>query len=124
MSDHVLRGTVCSCGKWQALLGTSIRREFDKHLLEVQAEFRETDPILDEASALPAFMTIVLLFGAAMKGATKMQKDRLRDAHAMLRDRKPLPEVAQAILDARGEDWAPDPETLAYIEALHKESTP
>lgn len=32
---HHLNGTSCSCGEWEARLGESIRRAFDRHLLDV-----------------------------------------------------------------------------------------
>lgn len=38
---HQLRGTACSCGKWEAKLGESIMRGFDKHLIAVQMEERD-----------------------------------------------------------------------------------
>lgn len=34
---HELVGTRCSCGSWEATLGESIHRAFDKHLLEVRS---------------------------------------------------------------------------------------
>jgi hypothetical protein len=33
--EHRLEGAVCSCGEWEAKLGESIHRGFDRHLLDV-----------------------------------------------------------------------------------------
>ena len=35
-TDHALVGTACTCGGWEAELGTPIWRGFDRHLLDVQ----------------------------------------------------------------------------------------
>lgn len=35
-AGHDLEGTACSCGEWEAQLGESIWRGFDRHLLEVR----------------------------------------------------------------------------------------
>lgn len=79
--------------------------------------FKEHEPV--DSSALPAFMTIVLLFGAAVKGCTLEEKAKLYAARQMLEEKRPLPEIGQAILDARGPEWAPDAETMAAIEAIN-----
>lgn len=84
----------------------------------VPPEWRETDAMTE---GLAPFMTIVLLFGAAVQGANRDERKALYEARLMLgRDRKPLAEVAQAILDARGPTWAPPTETMEAIEALHR----
>lgn len=86
-------------------------------------EFREHEPI-PGSEHLPQFMTIVLLFGAARQGCTRDEKRALYEAHRMLQEKKPLAEVAQAILDARGPEWKVPDETMQAIERLHtKEDT-
>lgn len=81
-------------------------------------EFQEHEAMTE---ALPQFMTIVLLFGAAAQGCNRDEKKALYEARLLLQKKAPLPEVAQAILDARGPDWQIPDETMQAIEALHKE---
>lgn len=57
--SHVLDGTKCTCGDWEAELGTSIWRGFDRHLIAVRvaAEMADPAPILHpkDAADLAAF---------------------------------------------------------------------
>lgn len=71
-------------------------------------------------AAFAPFMTLIYLFGAAANGATRDEKRALHEARQMLKDKKPLAEVAQAILDLKGPEWAPDAETMAAIEAINR----
>jgi hypothetical protein len=80
-------------------------------------EFQEHDPMMQ---ALPAFMTLLYLFGDAVKGANRDERKALYDARLMLKQKKPLRDVAQAILDARGPHWTPSPETMEAIEAINR----
>lgn len=41
-AEHRLEGSVCSCGGWEAALGESIHRGFDRHVLE--SRNRESGP--------------------------------------------------------------------------------
>lgn len=88
--------------------------------VDIPPEFREHEPM--DTSALPAFMTIVLLFGAAVHGANRDERKALYEARLMLKDKAPLRDVAQAIMDARGPDWEIPTVTLEAIEALHNPS--
>lgn len=80
-------------------------------------EWRETEGMTE---AMAPFMTLVLLFGAAVQGATRDEKKALYEARLLLTKKAPLAEVAQAVMDARGPDWEIPTETLAAIEALHQ----
>lgn len=90
-------------------------REYDGPPLDI--EFRE-HPAMTEAFA--PFMTLIYLFGAAVQGANRDERRALYDARLMLKRGDPLADIGQAILDARGPDWAPPPETMQAIEALHQ----
>ena len=84
-------------------------------------EFTEHEGMTE---AMAPFMTIIYLFGDAVRGANRTERKALYDARLLLKT-TPLAEIAQAIMDARGPDWGPSPETLQAIEALHhdKENT-
>lgn len=84
-------------------------------------EFSESEAMVD-TSMLPAFMTIVLLFGAAVQGANRDQRKALYEARQMLKNKAPLRDVAQAIMDARGPEWEVPAVTMEAIEALHDPS--
>lgn len=83
---------------------------------EVPIEFQEHEGMTE---AMAPFMTLVLLFGAAAKDASRKEKQALYNARLMLKDRKPLAEVGRAIMDARGPEWVIPEETMQAIEALH-----
>lgn len=87
---------------------------------DLATEWREIEPMFE---AMPAFMTIIYLFAAAIRGATLEERARLHEAQQMLKDKKPLRDVGQAILDAKGPDWAPDKEWLDAIEAINRRTT-
>lgn len=82
-----------------------------------QIEFEEHEGM---TSALPGFMAVVLLFGAAVQGCSRDEKKALYEARLLLGRKAPLKDVAQAILDARGPGWVIPDETVKAIEALHK----
>jgi hypothetical protein len=88
--------------------------------LEIAMEFDSSEPL---TSALPQFMTIVLLFGAAVKGANREERKALYAARELLKDKAPLRDVAQAILDSRGPRWAPPQETMDAIEKINRKDT-
>lgn len=84
---------------------------------EGDLEFRETDPV---TAALPAFMTLLYLFGAAAKEANREQRQGLRHAREMLKARAPLPEVANHIFAVMGTAWEIPAETMQAIEAINQ----
>lgn len=90
-------------------------RAYDGPPLDI--EFREHEGM---TQALPQFMTLIYLFGAAVDGANRDERKALHECKEMLKQKKPLAEIAQAIFDARGPDWSPGPETMAAIEAINK----
>lgn len=79
--------------------------------------FRSTTPTTD---AMAGAMTVVYLFGAAVRDGTPEQRENLAHCKEMLERREPFKDVGQAILDAMGPLWTPDPETMAAIEAVNR----
>lgn len=72
--------------------------------------------------AMAPAMTIVYLFGAAVRDShgDAPRLEALGVAKEMLASRAPFKDVGQAILDAMGPMWAPDPETMRAIEAINR----
>lgn len=83
-------------------------------------EFRETEPV----STVGPYLVLVLLFAAAADGATPEELQRLEEARRLLQTRTPIPEIAQAILDARGPAWAPPSHVIDQMASLVQKDTP
>lgn len=70
--------------------------------------------------AAPAFLTMMHLFAAAAQGANRDERRALNEVRVMISQRRPLPEIGQAILNARGSDWTPPDEVMKTIEAINR----
>jgi len=88
---------------------------FREHV--VPPDFRETEATTD---AMAGAMTIVYLFGAAVRDATDEQRVRLGEIREMLESRTSFKDIGQAILECMGPLWAPDPDTMSAIEAINR----
>lgn len=80
-------------------------------------EFEEHEAMVDAA---PAFLTMMHLFAAAAQGANRDERRALNEVRVMISQRRPLPEIGQAILNARGSDWTPPDEVMKTIEAINR----
>lgn len=87
----------------------------DTEVLEFEAHEATT-------SGMAPAMTIVYLFGAAWRDSANdpVRQASLRECKEMLERRAPFKDIGQAILDAMGPLWAPDPETMQAIEAINR----
>lgn len=71
-------------------------------------------------------MRAVLYVGAAVRAATPEQRERLQVELAPILDGPfaagaPIEIVTDAVGDIMGDEWEPDAETQAQIDALHHE---
>lgn len=82
-------------------------------------EFRQHDAI---TSGMAPAMTVVYLFGAAVRDSQgdETRLTALRECKEMLERRTSFKDIGQAILDAMGPMWAPDPETMQAIENINR----
>lgn len=82
-------------------------------------EFESHDAM---TGAMVPAMTIVYLFGAAVRDSAgdETRLAALGQCEEMLASRAPFKDIGQAILDAMGPLWAPDPETMQAIENINR----
>lgn len=80
-------------------------------------EFRATQATTD---AMAGAMTIVYLFGAAVRDGNEQQRQRLSEIQKMLEAKAPFKDIGQVILETMGPLWTPDAETMKAIEAINR----
>lgn len=79
----------------------------------------ENIELAESPEVVAAFLTIILLFGAATQDCTRKEKKALYEARLLLKKGSPLPDVARAIFDAKGPEWEVPDATMVAIAGLN-----
>ena len=79
-------------------------------------DFRDHDAV---TAIVGPMMTVVLLFGSAVRSADLAQRAKLIQTQGMLEQRRPLKDIAEAIFEIMGPEWTPDEETMKMIESIN-----